>query len=324
MILNTLRRATLGALLLGTLVSSPALAVYPDRPVTVVVAFAPGGMTDIVTRLLSIELGKRLGQTFVVENRPGAAGQVGTEMVARQKNDGYTLLVSATGHVIGPAVNPDVKYDPVKDFEPIAVLAKAPNLLVVNSDLKVNSVQEFLDWGKQQKGVPYATAGVGGSTHLGGEWIKHVSGVPLEHIPYKGASPGTNAVVAGEVQVAVQDSMSVASFIKSGKLRPIGAVTAERTKLFPDLPTLAESGIPGVDVYTWLGFYAPAGTDAEIVAKLNEATTDIMNSPEMVERLALQNSEAPGRMTPQEARKFVADETRKWKQVVQSTGVKVQ
>lgn len=321
---NILRRCATSALLLCSLAAGAAHAEYPDRPVTVVVAFAPGGMTDIVARLLSAELGKRFGQTFVVENRPGAAGQVGTELVARQKNDGYTLLVSATGHVIGPAVNDKVRYDPVRDFAPIGILARAPNLVVVNSGLPAKTVAEFLAWGKSQPGVPYGSAGFGGSTHLGGEWLKKITGVPMEHVPYKGASPATNAVVSGELKVAVQDSMSVAAFIKSGQLRPVGVAGAQRSKLFPDLPTFAESGVPGLDVYTWLGFYAPAGTDPAIVAKLNQATNDIMNSPEMAQRLAGQNSEPLGPMTPEQVRAFVSGETAKWRQVVQATGVKVE
>lgn len=321
---NILRRGAASALLLSALAAGAAHAEYPERPVTVVVSFAPGGMTDIVTRLLSAELGKRLGQTFVVENRPGAAGQVGTELVARQKNDGYTLLVSATGHVIGPAVNDKVRYDPVKDFAPIAILARAPNLVVVNPELAVKTIPEFLAWGKSQPGIPYGSAGFGGSTHLGGEWLKQITGIPMEHVPYKGASPATNAAVAGEIKVAVQDSMSVAPFLKSGQLRAIGVASAQRSKLFPDLPTFAEFGVKGLDVYTWLGFYAPAGTDPAIVAKLNAATNEIMNSPDMVQRLAAQNSEPLGPMTPQQVLTFVADEAAKWRHVVQTTGVKVE
>ncbi|MNR15777.1 Tripartite tricarboxylate transporter family receptor [compost metagenome] len=196
--------------------------------------------------------------------------------------------------------------------------------MVVNAGVPVKTVSEFLAWGKAQPGVPYGSAGFGGSTHLGGEWLKKITGVPMEHVPYKGASPATNAVVSGELKVAVQDAMSVAPFIKSGQLRPIGVASAQRSKLFPDLPTFAESGAPGLDVYTWLGFYAPAGTDPAIVAKLNQATNDIMNSPEMVQRLAGQNSEPLGPMTPDQVSAFVAGETAKWRDVVQTTGVKVE
>lgn len=319
-----LHGGVLGALLTFGLASGQAHADYPERPVSVVVAFAPGGMTDIVARLLAAELGKRMGQTFVIENKAGAAGLVGTELVARQKNDGYTLLINATGHVIGPAVNDQVRYDPVKDFAPISILARAPNLVVVNPSVPAKTIPEFLAWGKTQQGIPYGSAGFGGSTHLGGEWLKKISGLPMEHVPYKGASPSTNAAIAGEINVAVQDAMSVAPFIKSGQLRPIGVASAQRSALFPELPTFSESGVPGLDVYTWLGFYAPAGTDPAIIAKLNAATNEIMNSPEMVQRLAGQNSEPLGPMTPQQVTDFVAGETAKWKQVVQATGVKVE
>ncbi len=319
-----LHGGVLGALLTFGLASGQAHADYPERPVSVVVAFAPGGMTDIVARLLAAELGKRMGQTFVIENKAGAAGLVGTELVARQKNDGYTLLINATGHVIGPAVNDQVHYDPVKDFAPISILARAPNLVVVNPSVPAKTIPEFLAWGKTQQGIPYGSAGFGGSTHLGGEWLKKISGLPMEHVPYKGASPSTNAAIAGEINVAVQDAMSVAPFIKSGQLRPIGVASAQRSALFPELPTFSESGVPGLDVYTWLGFYAPAGTDPAIIAKLNAATNEIMNSPEMVQRLAGQNSEPLGPMTPQQVTDFVAGETAKWKQVVQATGVKVE
>jgi tripartite-type tricarboxylate transporter receptor subunit TctC len=303
--------------------SSDARAAYPDKPVTLVVSFAPGGMTDTVGRILATELGKKFGQTFVVENKAGAAGQVGTEYVARQKNDGYTLLISATGHVIGPAVSSNIRYQPVKDFEPIAILARAPNLFVVNPKLPVNNLSEFIAWGKAQKSVPYGSAGFGGSTHLGGELFRHVAGVPLEHVPYKGASPATLALVSGEIPFAIQDSMSVAPYIKSGQLRPIAVASANRSGLFPDLKTVSESGFQGFDVYTWLGLYAPAGTDSKIVAELNAATNQIMNSPGMAARLQQQNSEPGGVMTLAQVKNFVQSETEKWKEMVKATGVKV-
>ena len=321
---NIFRRSVLSALLVCGFATSTAHAAYPERPVTVVVSFAPGGMTDTVTRWLTTELSKKFDQTFVVENRPGAAGQVGTEYVARQKNDGYTLLVSATGHAIGPAVNPKVKFDPVNDFEAIGILARTPNLIVVNPEVPAKTIPEFLDWAKKQTAIPYSTAGFGGSTHLGGEWFKLITGIPMEHIPYKGAAPGTQAVMAGEVQVGVQDASSVASFLESGHLRAIGLASATPSKQFPDLKTFAESGVPGLDVYTWLGFYAPAGTDPEIVEKLNQATNEIMNSPEMVARLSQSNSDALGPMTPAQAREFVQNEVTKWRKVVEDANIQVE
>ncbi|GAB7542508.1 tripartite tricarboxylate transporter substrate binding protein [Cupriavidus sp. 8B] len=312
--------------LISLTTAAPALAqpdAYPSKPVTIVVAFAPGGMTDIVGRLLAAELSQAFRQSFVVENRPGAAGQIATEYVARKPNDGYTLLLSATGHVIGPAVQKNVRYQPVKDFEPIALIAKAPNLLVVNPSVPAKTLPEFIKWARSQPSVPYGSAGVGGSTHLAGELFRQVAGVPLVHVPYKGASPSTNDVVAGQIPMVFQDSMSVSAFIAAGKLRPIAVTSAERSKLFPDLPTIAEAGFKNYDLYTWLGLYAPAGTSPEIVARLNQEANRIMRSPEMAAKLRKQSAEAAGTLGPAEFRKYVEAEVTKWQRTVQVTGVKV-
>lgn len=318
--------AFVGAFLTPVLATSPASAQpdkWPSKPVTIVVAFAPGGMTDIVGRLLAAELSQTFKQSFVVENRPGVAGQLATEYVARKPNDGYTLLLSATGHVIGPAVQKSVRYRPVKDFEPIALIAKAPNMLVVNPSVPVKTLPEFVKWAKAQGSVPYGSAGVGGSTHLAGELLKQVAGVPLVHVPYKGASPSTNDVVAGQIPMAIQDSMSVSAFIAAGRLRPIAVTSAERSKLFPDVPTIAEGGYKNFDVYTWLGLYAPAGTSPEIVARLNKEANRIMSSPDMVEKLRKQNAEAAGNLNPADFRKYVEAEVEKWQRTVKVTGVQV-
>lgn len=297
---------------------------WPQKPVTLVVAFAPGGMTDIVSRTLAKELSQEFKQPFIIENKAGAAGQVGTEYVAKRPNDGYTLLVAATGYVIGPVLQKKINYDPLKDFEPIAILAKAPNMLVVNPGVPVKSVPEFLKWAKGQESVPYGTAGAGGSTHLAGELLRHKGGIKMTHVPYRGAAPATSDVVAGQIPVAIQDSMSVSAFIASGKLRPIAVTSAERSKVFPDLPTLKESGFKDFDVYTWLGLYAPGGTSPEIVSRLNQAVNRIMNSPEMTERLKAQYSEPGGSFTVPETRKYVERELAKWRDLVKVTGVKAE
>lgn len=294
---------------------------YPAKPVTVVVAFPPGGMTDIVSRALAKELSQNLKQPFVIENRAGVAGQVGTEYVAKQPADGYTLLVGATGYVIAPAMK-KVGYDPLKSLEPVAVLAKAPNLIVVNPKVPVHDLKAFLAWAKDQPGIPFGTAGAAGSTHLGGEWLRKLTGYPFVHVPYKGAAPATNDVVAGQIPMAVQDSMSVSAFISSGRLRPIANMAAQRSALFPELPTMQEGGFKGFDVYTWLGLYAPAGTPAPIVEMLNKEINKIMNSPEMTANLHQQFSEPLGVMNVAQTRKFVEDEVNKWRRVVQETGVK--
>lgn len=317
--------ATIGAsLALGSAAFSSAHAdTYPSKPVTIVVAFAPGGMTDIVGRLVAAELSESLKQSFVVENRPGAAGQIATEYVARKSADGYTLLLSATGHVIGPAVQKTVRYRPVLDFEPIALIAKAPNMLVVNPSVPVHTVPDFVKWAKEQGSVPYGSAGAGGSTHLAGELFRHMTGAPLVHVPYKGASPSTQAVVAGQIPVVFQDSMSVSAFVAAGKLRPIAVTGAERSKLFPDVPTIAEAGYKNFDAYTWLGLYAPAGTPQTIVTRLNAEVNRIMASPDMVVKLKRQQAEAAGGLSPAEFRKYVEAEVAKWQNTVKITGVHI-
>jgi tripartite-type tricarboxylate transporter receptor subunit TctC len=307
--------------------ASPSFAqagAWPQKPVTLVVSFAPGGMTDIVSRSLAKELTEEFKQPFIVENKAGAAGQVGTEYVAKRPNDGYTLLVAATGYVIGPVLQKKINYDPLKDFEPIAILAKAPNMLVVNPSVPVKTVPEFLAWAKSQQSVPYGTAGAGGSTHLAGELLRHEGGIKMTHVPYRGAAPATADVVAGQIPVAIQDSMSVSAFIASGKVRPIAVTSSERSKVFPDLPTLKESGFKQFDVYTWLGLYAPAGTSPETVSRLNKAANRIMNSPEMTERLKAQYSEPGGVFTVPETRKYVERELIKWRELVKVTGVKAE
>lgn len=298
-------------------------AAWPQKPVTLIVAFPPGGMTDIVGRLLAKELSQSLGQPVIVENKAGAAGQVGTEYVARRPADGYTLLISATGHVIAPATRGKVGYDPVKDFEPIAVLAKAPNVLVLNPAVPARDLPEFLAWAKSQPSVPYSSAGIGGSTHLAGELLRHEGGVPLTHVAYKGAAPAVSDTVAGQVPVAFQDAMSVSSFIASGQLRPIAVTSAERSRAFPQLPTLKELGFRDFDVYTWIGLYAPAGTPAPIVGRLNQDVNRIINSPEMTERLQARYSEPGGVRDAAQMRRYVEEEAAKWRRLVQATGVKV-
>ncbi|MEJ8852417.1 tripartite tricarboxylate transporter substrate binding protein [Variovorax rhizosphaerae] len=299
-------------------------ATWPTKPVTVVVGYPPGGMTDIVTRLLAKELTSTFNQPFVVDNKPGAAGQVATEYVAHRPPDGYTLLVTATGYVIAPFTRPKVNYDPLKDLVPLAALVQTPNMIVVNPSVKANTVPEFLAWARKEPSVPYATSGAGGSTHLAGELLRKVSGAPFVHVPYRGAAPAVSDTVSGQVQVAVQDSVTVATFLNAGKLKPIAVTSAQRSPLFPNVPTLKESGFTDFDVYTWLGLFAPAGTPPDVVQKINAATTKIMHSPEMLESLKKQSSEP---MTPRDlaqTRKFVEGELTKWRDLVRTTGVKVE
>ncbi|OZI37385.1 ABC transporter substrate-binding protein [Bordetella genomosp. 10] len=296
---------------------------WPERPVTIVVGYAPGGMTDIVSRLLAKELTATFKQNFIVENKAGAAGQVATEYVARRPADGYTLLITATGYVISPFTQQHVNYDPAKDLLPLAALVQTPNMIVVNPGIPPRTPAEFLEWARKQTSVPYATSGAGGSTHLAGELLRKESGAPFVHVPYRGAAPAVTDTVAGQIQVSVMDSVTVTPFLAAGKLRPIALTSAHRSELFPEIPTLAESGFKDFDVYTWLGLFAPANLPPDIAAKINAATTRIVQAPEMVETLRKQSSEPTPPRDLAQTRQFVLDELDKWRTLVQTTGIRI-
>lgn len=301
-----------------------AQIVYPNKPITMVVGFAPGGMTDIVGRMLAAELSKVFGKGVIVDNKPGAAGQLATEYVARKPPDGYTLQLSAAGHVIAPATQKIVRYDPVNDFEAIAMVANAPIVLVLHPDLPVQSVPEFIRWAKLQASVPYGSAGVGGSSHLAGELFRHVTGTPLTHVAYRGGAPAISDLVAGQINVAFMDSVSVASFIRTGKVKLIAVAAKSRSGLFPDTPTIAEAGYNEVDTSSWLGLYAPAGTSMKDVALLNQHVNRVMHAPEMVDHLRQQNCEPGTSFLPAQMKTFVLDEVAKWKNIVRITGMKIE
>lgn len=304
----------------------PALATdaWPSKPVNIVVSFVPGGATDLVGRILATELGVAFKQSFIVSNRPGAAGQVGTEYVANQHNDGYTLLISATGHVMAPAIQPKVNYHPVKSFEPIALLVTMPNLLVVNPNIPAKTLPEFIKWASTQSNVPFGTAGAGGATHLSGELFRHISGLPLSHIPYKGNGPSMTDVMGGQIPSAFVDTVSVGNLVTAGKVRAIAVTSSQRSKLYPDVATFAEAGYKDYDLENWVGLYAPADTPAEIVSRLNREVVRIMNSPEVLARMQKLGADSTNKFDPQRFSKYVEDETNKWRKTIQVTGVKVE
>lgn len=295
---------------------------WPNKPVTLMVAYPPGGVTDITTRLLAKELSSAFGQPFIVENKAGAAGQVATEYVAKRPADGYMLLVAATGYVVAPVTRPKVNYDPLKDLIPLSILVQMPNMIVVNPSVRANTVAEFLAWAKTQPSIPYGTPGAGGSTHLGGELLRKVTGLPFTHVAYRGAAAAVQDTVAGQIPMSIQDSVTVAPYIASGHLRPIAVMSAERSAVFPSLPTLKESGFKDFDVYSWLGLFAPAGTPPDIAQKINVAINKILHTPEMKESLRKQSSEPMRAMSLDEARKFIESELVRWRELVRVTGVK--
>lgn len=320
--IKTLRNVSCAvAATLGVAATVSAAANYPERNVTMVVAFAPGGITDTLARLVASELGKATEQTFVVENRAGAGGQVGTEYVMRQKSDGYTLLVAASGYAMAPAQK-KVAYDPIKDFEPVALLGVSPNLLVVQPSVPANTLDEFVAWAKKEGNVPYATAGVGGANHLAGELFKAASQAPLVHVPYKGAAPAAQDLLAGNVPTGFIDVMTIGPFLKSGQVKAIAATSATRSGLYPNLPTIAESGYPGYDVSVWMGVFAPAGTPKPVIEKLNSAIRKALDSDTVQFRLQSNGIETQADMTADLFKQYVHNDVERWEKAISTTGLK--
>ncbi|WP_258129941.1 Bug family tripartite tricarboxylate transporter substrate binding protein [Achromobacter anxifer] len=301
----------------------PAIAAadtYPAKPVTLVVAYAPGGMTDILTRRIAADLQTRLGKPFVVENRPGATGQIATEYVSRQKADGYTILVGATSHVINPAMK-KLPYNARKDFAPVALLAVSPNFLLVNANQGIKTFAEFKAYAQKQASVPYGTAGAGGAPHIVGELLREQSGLPLMHVSYRGAGPAMTDLVSGQVPFGMAESVTANAYLQSGKIVPLAIASAQRQPRYPDVPTLNELGYKGFDLSTWVGVYAPAGTPADIVQTLNSEIRKSVMQPATQEYIRSTGSE-PGDMDLAQYTKFVSDEMDKWQAVISQAGVK--
>ncbi|QVQ26376.1 Bug family tripartite tricarboxylate transporter substrate binding protein [Achromobacter deleyi] len=309
--------------LLTLLAALPAIAAadsYPSRPVTLVVAYAPGGMTDILTRRIAADLQTRLGQPFVVENRPGATGQIATEYVTRQKPDGYTVLVGATSHVINPVLK-KLPYNARKDFEPVALLAVSPNFLLVNAGLGIKNYADFKAYAQKQPSVPYGTAGAGGAPHIVGELLRAQSGLPLMHVSYRGAGPAMTDLVSGQVPFGMAESVTANAYLQSGKIVPLAIASAQRQSRYPDVPTLNELGYKGFDLSTWVGAYAPAGTPVDIIQTLNSEIRKSVMQQATQEYIRSTGSE-PGDMDLPTYRKFVGDEMDKWQAVITQAGVK--
>ncbi len=303
------------------LTTAVAAQDYPIKPVRVIVPFPPGGVNDTVGRMIATQLSERLGKQFVVDNRSGAAGVVGTELAANAPKDGYTLLIVSLVNAVNPWLY-KLPYDPVKSFTPIAFLAAAPNVLVVNPDLPVKSVKELVALAKEKPGqLQYASAGVGSFMHLGGELFKLTAGVDILHVPFKGGGPAIIDVVGGHTKVAFATTITTAPHIRSGKLRALGVGGTSRSAVLPDVPTVAEAGVPGYEVANWIGIVAPAGTPAAIVAKVHGEILAIQDSPEVQQQLSSQGGEVM-RMSSREFGDFVVKEMDKWERVVKAGGIK--
>jgi tripartite-type tricarboxylate transporter receptor subunit TctC len=297
---------------------------WPSRPVRLIAPYPAGGPIDISARLLAGKLQASLGQPVVVENRPGAGGNLGVEMVAKSAPDGHTLVIGAIAtHAINPTLMGGVPYDPVRDFRHIALMVQVPNVLVVNLDLPAKSVAELIALARQRPGrLDFASGSTGSTGHLAGELFKQMTGTYMVHIPYKGAAPAVLDLVAGRVHLMFDNLASALPNIRAGKVRALAVTTKRRSSFLPELPTLDESGLKGFDMTTWWGVMAPARTPDEVVARLNGEILRALEAPEVRERLRAMGSETPAIRTPEEFTAFVAAEGRIYAELVRRSGAK--
>jgi tripartite-type tricarboxylate transporter receptor subunit TctC len=299
--------------------AGPARA-YPSKPVRLLVPAPPGGSTDLFARVVGAKLASQLGQQVVIDNRGGAGGIVATELLARSVPDGHTLGVIYTPHTTNPSLT-RLPYDPVNDFAPISLMTAAPLVLVVNPALPVKSVKELIALAKA-KPVVYGSAGNGSGCHLSGELLKLLTGIPATHVPYKGAGPAAVDVVAGQLQFQFAAQITVSAFVKSGRLRAVAVTSAKRAATLPELPTVAESGVPGFEVTNWFGIVAPARLPAPLIQRVHAEITTALGSKEVADKLTAEGAEVVA-STPQQFRDFIRGDIAKWAKVVKAAGMKL-
>ncbi len=300
-------------------------AGYPARPIRFIIGFPPGGSTDVAARLMAPRLSERLGQPLVMDNRAGAGGNVGVAIVAKAAPDGYTIGFGVSGALaVNVTLQPNLPYDPLRDVVPVTLAMINPLVLCVSTETPVTSVRELIGYAKQRPGrLSYATGGSGTAMHLAGAMLNLVSGIELVHVAYKGNGAAAKDLVGGQIPVAVVDLASSRSFIRAGRIRALGVTSARRTQLAPEIPTIAESGVPGFDVTSWFGVIAPAGTPADIVAHLNAELIAVLGNAELRERLAAAGLEpAPG--TADEFGALIRTEIDKYARLIKSSGIRIE
>jgi tripartite-type tricarboxylate transporter receptor subunit TctC len=305
-------------------VTDKSAQTYPSRPVRLIVPYAPGGSSDIIARLFGQRLTEKLGQTFVVDNRPGAGGTIGTALLAKSTPDGYTLILQDMPHTINPAVYGQVPYDPVSDFAPITLVARAPQWLFVFPGVAAKTVTDFVALAKSQPGkFTIGSAGNGSGTHLMAELLMRGAGIKLTHVPYKGAGPAVTATVAGEMHAVFTSMPAAISFVQSGRLRPIGVTTAKRHPSHREVPTFEESGVHNMVLHHWFGVLAPARLTRPITTQLHDAFVAEVNEPAVIDRYKTLLLE-PATATPEEFRALIEADLARWGRVVKEAGIKAE
>lgn len=314
-----------GSILAATLAfPAPLLAQasYPSKAVRLIVPYPPGGGTDTMARTLGQKLTETLGQQVIVDNRPGGGANIGAELAAKSPPDGYTLLMCTIAHATAGSLYRKLGYDVLRDFTPVSLLATTPHILVTHPSLPAKSVKELIALAKARPNeLVYSSSGSGTPAHLAGELFKHMAGVSMVHVPYKGGGPSVVALLSGEVALAFATTPSVIGHVKAGRLRAIAVTTAKRSVATPDLPTISELGLKGYDVGSWYGLLAPAGTQKEIVARLNADAHKVLRLPDVKQRLDASGFEALT-STPEEYGAFLRGEVEKWAKVVKAAGIR--
>ena len=294
---------------------------YPAKPITVIVPFAAGGTTDILARVIGQALNKELGQSVIVDNRAGAGGNIGAQLAAKAAPDGYTLFMGTVGtHAINQSLYKKMPFDPVKDFAPLTRVAMVPNLLVAHPSKPYKTVKELIAYAKANPGkVNFGSSGSGSSIHLSGELFNALAKVDMVHVPYKGSAPAVSDLIGGQIDIMFDNMPSAIQHVRAGKLRPLAVTTARRAPELPEVPTIAEAGVPGYEATSWFGMFAPAGTPAPVVARLNGALVKVLADPEVKKKLAEQGAE-PYSEKPEQFAEFIRKETAKWSKVVKDSG----
>jgi tripartite-type tricarboxylate transporter receptor subunit TctC len=312
------------AVCMGAPAKAQNVAAYPAKPIHIVVTFTSGGAPDILARLIGDKLNAAWGQAVIVDNKPGAGGNIGADAVAKSAPDGYNLVLGTVGtHAINGALYQKMPYDMVKDFTPVTLLASTPNMLVVNNDVPAKNLKEFIALGKKEGKMTFASSGSGTSIHVSGELFKSLTGIDMTHIPYKGRASAIPDLLGGRVTMMFDNMPSSLPLVREGKLRALGVTSAKRAAAAPDIPTIAESGLPGFEAVSWFALFAPANTPRPVVDKLQGEVAKILKSPEVARKLTEQGLE-PIASTPDELAAYQKSEIAKWAKVVKDSGAKVE